>query len=277
MTQDPRPFRRLLAIALTAFAMLTATTVVAETPEVQELVRGMKQALEPARPSLRKLTLTVAQEGTTSTVTLGQARGTVGGGNRILNVVLAPADLRGTAYLVQEQPASPSDQLFVYVPAIGRVRTVVGPEAFSAFLNSDFTYSDLGFIAVRWQYGLKGEDTTNGVKAYRLEGIPQQNWYYARVVSLVAATGFMPIKRDFFDAANQPWKVERFEKVATIGGVPTPVTISMDDTQSKSRTTLSVTDLKYDAEVPEALLQPRGMPQAVKSPVWNAIDAPVGK
>jgi len=87
----------------------------------------------------------------------------------------------------------------------------------------------------------------------------------------------MPIERDFFDPANQPWKVERFEKVATIGGVPTPLTISMDDTQSKSRSTLSVTDLKYDAQVPEALLQPQGMPQAMKSPVWNALSAPVGK
>ena len=48
MTQDPRAFRRLLQVALTAFVMLVATTAVAETPEVQELVRGMKQALEPA-------------------------------------------------------------------------------------------------------------------------------------------------------------------------------------------------------------------------------------
>jgi len=61
------------------------------------------------------------------------------------------------------------------VPAIGRVRTVVGPEAFSAFLNSDFTYSDLGFTALRWQYDVKSEDTANGVKAYLLEGVPQPN------------------------------------------------------------------------------------------------------
>ena len=51
----------------------------------------------------------------------------------------------------------------------------------------------------------------------------------------------------------------------------------MDDTQSKSRTTLNVTRLEYVAQVPEALLQPQGMPQAVRSPVWTSLAAPVGK
>jgi hypothetical protein len=258
-------------------AILSAANARAQTPDVQALVGGMKQALEPARPSLRKMTLTVAQEGTTSTVTLGQARGTVGGANRILTVVLAPADLRGTAYLVQEQAASASDQLWAYVPAIGRVRTVVGPEAFSAFLNSDFTYSDLGFTALRWTYTAKDGDAVNGAKTYRVEGVPQQQWYYARVASLIAADGFMPIQRDFFDPANQPWKVERFEKVKTVNGVPTPLLVSMDDTQSKSRTTLTITDLAYDAQVPEALLKPEGLPKAIASPVWSSLKAPVGK
>jgi len=276
MTQNAHAGRRLLPAALTTIAMLSASNALGQAPDTQALVRGMKQALEPARPSLRKLTLTVAQEGTTSTVTLGQARGTVGSASRILTVVLAPADLRGTAYLVQEQAAGDSDQLWVYLPAIGRVRTVVGPEAFSAFLNSDFTYSDLGFTALRWRYDAKNGDTVNGVKTYRVEGVPPQQWYYVRVVSLIAAEGFMPIQRDFFDPANQPWKVERFEKVTTINGVPTPLTISMDDTQSKSRTTLNVTDLAYDAQVPDALLQPQGMPQAVASPVWTSLKAPVG-
>src|SRR5262245_42765151 len=125
MTQDTQALRRMLPVTITTLAMLAATTAIAQTPDVQTLVRGMKQALEPARPSLRKLTLTVAQGGATSSVTLGQARGTVAGGNRILTVVLAPADLRGTAYLVEEQTAGDANQLWVYVPAIGRVRTVV--------------------------------------------------------------------------------------------------------------------------------------------------------
>src|SRR5262249_26670762 len=140
MIHDPHA-GRIVSTLLVAVAMTTPTIAAAEAPDVKTIVSRVKQATEPTAPSLRKLTLTVSQGGARSQVMLGQARGKVAGGNRILTVVLAPADLRGTAYLVQEMPANDNDQLWIYVPAIGRVRTVVGPEAFSAFLNSDFTYS----------------------------------------------------------------------------------------------------------------------------------------
>lgn len=263
--------------ALTALALVAATTAVAAPPDVATIVGRMKQVLEPARPNLRRGTLTVAQGGFTSQVTLGQARGKVAGGNRILTVVLAPADLRGTAYIVKEEAASVSDRLWVYLPAIGRVREVVSPEAYSAFLNSDFTYADLGFIRLQSKLSLKGEQTVNGVKAYTIEAIPPQTWYYARIVTAVAADTFLPIERKFYDPANALWKVERFEKVAVINGVPTVLTVSMEDVQAKSRTTIDVSDLQYDATIPDGLFEPATLPQAAASPLWTSLKAPVGK
>jgi outer membrane lipoprotein-sorting protein len=258
-------------------ALVAATTAVAAPPDVATILGRMKQALEPARPNLRKGTLTVAQGGYTSQVTLGQARGNVAGSNRILTVVLAPADLRGTAYIVKEEPASDYDRLWAYVPAIGRVREVVSPEAYSAFLNSDFTYADLDFIRLRLALSLKGEEAVNGVKAYTIESIPPSKWYYARIVTAVAADTFLPIETKFYDPANALWKVERFEKVAVIDGVPTVLTVSMEDVQAKSRTTINITDVQYDAKIPDSLFESGAMPQAAASPLWTILQAPVGK
>jgi len=256
---------------------LAATTAGAETPDVATIVSRMKQAVEPAQASVRKMKLAVTQEGSTKEVILGQARGKVADANHILTVVLAPAELRGTTYLVQEGVASDDNKQWIYVPAIGRVRTVVSPEAFSAFLNSDFTYSDLGFTPLRSAYSLLGEDATGGVRSYGIHAVPPQRWYYARIVTTVAADSFLPIEREFYDPANQPWKVERFQSVAIINGVPTALAISMDDTQSKSRTTITVTDLEYGARIPDVLLQPKGMPEAAKASLWTSLDAPVGR
>src|SRR5262249_4262928 len=161
--------------------LLGAGPGVAAPPDVKTIIANMKQAMEPAPASLRKVRLTVAQEGTVSSITLGEARAKGADGNRILAVVLAPADLRGTAYLTLEQPASSADKLWVYVPAIGRVREVVSPEAYSAVLNSDFTYADLGFVTLRSKYSVLGEETTNGVHVYKIQAVPPQTWYYARV------------------------------------------------------------------------------------------------
>jgi CheY-like chemotaxis protein len=216
----------------------------------------MKAALEPAKSSARVATLTVTGDGSSNQVVLGQARGTAGGGKRILTVVLAPADLRGIAYLVKEEPTSDNDNLWIWIPAIGRVRNVVSPEAYSAFLNSDYTYSDLGFVSLRPTYKPVKEETVGGAKAWVIDGEPQQKWYYTRIVSTIAAATSLPIERKFYDPANQLWKVETFAKVAVIDGVPTVMTTKIDDIQSKNSSTLNVTDVRYDVEIPAGLLEP---------------------
>jgi len=106
---------------LTALLILGALTATAraEPSDARAVVAGMKSALEPTRPSIRKLTMRVSggESGETSEVVLGQARTE----RRTLSVVLAPESLRGTAFLVQNDGAA-SDVQWLYIPAIGRVR-----------------------------------------------------------------------------------------------------------------------------------------------------------
>src|SRR5262249_25785022 len=136
MNQPGLNLRLAARCALVALALAATSTANAAAPDAKTIVGKLKAALEPEKSSVRKMTLTVSQGGATSEMQLGRARGKAADGNRILNVVLAPADLRGTAYLVQEAPASATNKQWAWVPAIGRVRTLVSPEAYSAFLNS---------------------------------------------------------------------------------------------------------------------------------------------
>jgi Outer membrane lipoprotein-sorting protein len=93
----------------------------------------------------------------------------------------------------------------------------------------------------------------------------------------VAADSSLPTECRYFDPAGALWKVERWEAVSTIDGVPTALKVSMEDVQAKSTSTLTVTALQYGAQVPDTLLQPRGLPAAATSPVWNELKAPVAK
>jgi len=268
----------LCTLGTVAVLLVAAGSAMAAPPDVAAIVSQMKQALEPAQSSLRKTTLAVTQEGETSTVSLGEARGKLKDANHILIVVLAPPDLRGTAFLVREEPAGPNDTTWVYIPYVRRVRTLVSPEAYSAFLNSDFTYADLAFVNTRPTLSLQAEDTSSGgVQAFRVRAVPKETWYYTRIETTVTADSHLPIERQYFDPAGVLWKVERWEGVSIINGVPTALKVSMDDIQAKSRSTLTVTDLQYGAQVPEALFQPANLPAAINSPVWIALKAPVGK
>jgi hypothetical protein len=249
-----------------AFAM----PCVAAPPDVQTLVKRMQTALEPSKPGVRQLTFTLSQQGETVQVTVGEARKQVAGTWRILLVTLAPAGVQGTAYLVQHGGPGQDTEWF-YLPYVRRVRKLVAPEAYGAFLNSDFTYADLGFVDTGAVYTFLGEGSQDGVKTYRLQAVPRENWYYSRWVTTINATTGMPILREIYDTADQLWKRERWEHVTVVDGVSLPSAVSMEDVQAKSRTDIRLAGADYDAKVADSLFDPDQLPAAAAAPVWAAV------
>ena len=251
---------------LATLLFVLASTAAAAPPTADTILHQVKQALEPAQSSLRKVTLSVTQDGETAKVEFGEARGRRGDKNHILIAVLAPADLRGTALLVKEEPGGPNDDTWSYIPAIRRVRKLVAPEAYSAFLNSEFTYSDLAFVSARETVSLANDETRDGAHVYVLNAVPKQTWYYSRIETTVAADTHLPIERRYFDPAGALWKVERWQGVSLINGIPTALSVTIEDVQTKSSSTMTITDLEYGSDVPEALLQPGNLPSAAGFP-----------
>jgi hypothetical protein len=56
--------------------------------------------------------------------------------------IVAPADLAGAAYLLRERPAG-GDEMFVFVPALNKVRRVVGAAADGSLWGTDLSYGDI--------------------------------------------------------------------------------------------------------------------------------------
>jgi len=256
-----------MSTILAAFVLLSLGAPAFASPDVDAIVARMKSGLEPSRPSIRMVEFTVSADGESSRLTVGEARKRVNGRGRILLVVLAPDALAGTAYLVQEGTGDENVQS-VYLPGVRRVRTIVTREAYTPFLNSDFTYADLGFVGTGAKYTVLGEEERAGTPVYVVQGVPKDTWYYARTVTSVDKESGLPVARDLYDAANQLWKRERWEQVSKVDGVPTTMHVSMEDVQAKTRTDIDVRSVHYDADVPDALFDPATLPSARTSPVW---------
>ena len=258
---------------IAASVLLAAITVVpalAAPPDAATVVSKMRAALEPDRASLRKLTMTVTGPGgDSSQITLGAARKKVGPAPRVVMVVLSPAGLRGTTLLVEEQTAE--NVLWLYVPAIGRTRKLVSPEAYTTFLNSDFTFADLGFVGMGAKYQLAGEEKRQGVDTYKLEGVPRETWYYLRFTTWVAKDTFFPVERNFYDVANNLWKVERWSNISAINGLPTALRLSMENVQTQNKSEIVADAVRYDVEVSDALVDPAQLSKAADSSVWGTL------
>ena len=65
---------------------------------------------------------------------------------RISIRITAPPNVAGAAYLVRERGAGQEDDMFVYLPGVGRVKHITGAFANGSLLGTDFSYADAKLI-----------------------------------------------------------------------------------------------------------------------------------
>lgn len=66
--------------------------------------------------------------------------------SRFVIRITAPANVAGASYLLLERGAKAEDDMFVYLPGVGRVRHVTGAFANGSLLGTDFSYADAKLI-----------------------------------------------------------------------------------------------------------------------------------
>jgi hypothetical protein len=256
-------------IATIACIFLTLSPAAAAPPNAQTLAQRMKAAMEPDRSSLRTIVMVLHSGGETVEWTARQARKKLGDGKRMLTVLLEPVDVKGIALLIWERKDQEADAQWIYMPALRRVRKILPVGTFESFLGTDFTTSDLGFIDLRHRkFSLLGKDKIGNVETYKIQEVLKDPRYYSRIVTWIATDSMLPLRRDYYDVANRLWKTETFADVKAIDGVPTSLHIVMEDKQEGSSTELKISQVRYDAPIPDDLFDPLRLPVVVNHPVW---------
>jgi Outer membrane lipoprotein-sorting protein len=255
----------LLALPLLVLTALPASA--ADSP--QALLRRMKAWLEPKQPSTRQLAMTIRSGTETAQWTAAQARGSVDGANYVLTVLLSPADVRGTASLIKEETGKPTLE-WIYLPSLRRVRQIIPVNEFDAFLNTEFTYADFGFVNVG-DRTLKTLDpkAVSGVAGVQVQETPNDQRTFRRIVSTVVPETGQPLQREYYSPANRLWKVETFEDVAEIHGVPTVQRVRMEDVQTGYGSEYRAGQIAYGVTIPKELFDPGQLSRAADSPLWR--------
>lgn len=249
-----------LALAGLAASAMLVTSATAEEPSANQIIRNMRQAVEPSKASTRVITLNAKQGGGSETVKLIQARKKLADGTRgSLTFVIDPADARGLAYL-ELHDASGGAKEYTYAPVIRRVRELTPAESYTAFLHSDFTYGDLGFLPTNDKNEFLGtEEEPNGKKFYKVQSTPDaaaRQWYYSRYVTWIDTSTNLPLKREYYSPAGEMFKMEIFEDIVQVDGVPTPTRVTMTNLPSKSSSELVVSSISYNNDIPDEFFSP---------------------
>ena len=175
-------------------------------------------------------------------------------GDRLLIRFTLPNDIRGTSFLVREQPGA-DDERFLYLPSLGRVRRIAGSETQESFVGSDFTYEDIGGREFdEYTYALVDENASwtpasggPARPAWRLESRRKDaSAEFPRVVSTVLKDSFLVVGADIYHRRNEQQKTYTVRRLEQIQGIWTVMDSEMANALDRTRTELVVESSVYN-------------------------------
>jgi hypothetical protein len=125
----------------------------------------------------------------------------VSDGDRTLLIFMEPRDIAGTILLTHSH-AEASDDQWVYLPALKRVRRIAGRKRSGSFMGSEFTYEDIAAQHVdKYGYRFLGIDTLAGRLTYRIERRPKDpdSGYRSQTAWFDRET-YRPVQVHYYDA-----------------------------------------------------------------------------
>jgi outer membrane lipoprotein-sorting protein len=132
-------------------------------------------------------------------------------GNGVDSAVLTrfahPPDIKGTGFLQIENSAG-DDQIWVYLPALGKTRRLTSTNKRDSFFGTDFSYGDILLPAVgKYQHALLKNDNVDQADCFVIESTPldaktREDTGYGRRRTWVDVRHFVERKVEYYNTNN---------------------------------------------------------------------------
>lgn len=169
--------------------------------------------------------------------------------------IVAPADVRGTAFLTIEHQNRDDDR-YLYLPALRRVRKITASGKGGNFMSSDFTYYDMGKPKLSdWTTKRLPDETVDGHPCFVVEALPAspkvaKETGYSRIVRWIRKDTFTTLKAVYYDRDGKKWKILTVPEVKKINGVWFATVMIMHDVQIDHTSKMEFKNLKINTGVP---------------------------
>ena len=121
---------------------------------------------------------------------------------------LEPSDVKDTTLLTYDFDEA-DDDIWLYLPALKKVKRILSSNKTDYFMGSDFTYWDMENIdLLNWDYQLTGSETVDGVDTYVVPATPKNDKEieesgYDKVVYWIGKTDWIARKIEFTDTKGR--------------------------------------------------------------------------
>jgi len=185
--------------------------------------------------------------------------------NRRLVTFLSPADVHGTKTLLIEHSAG-DDDIWIYLPAMKKVRRLVASNKKDSFVGTDFSYGDvIGHKVEDWNHTLIRREKVDGRDCYVVESTPKRpevadNTGYSKRVSWIDQQSYVGIRIEIYDQAGEILKrqsAEDIERVDAKNDRYQPMKLVSENVQTGHKTLIEFKNFKANVGVGDEVFAAR--------------------
>ncbi|NLJ80865.1 MAG: outer membrane lipoprotein-sorting protein [Firmicutes bacterium] len=180
-------------------------------------------------------------------------------GDQMLARFLAPADVKGTGILMS------AEDMWLYLPALGRARRVAGHAKKGSFMGSDLSYADLeqisggGFGESYEPLLLEGEEL-EGTDTFALKLVPlQEGGDYSFLKIWIESQLWLPRKIEYYDHQETLLKHLTTWELREIEGRWVALKMVIKDVQKGSETILEIKEVSFSEEIDDSVFTTRNL------------------
>lgn len=125
---------------------------------------------------------------------------------------LEPADVKGTGILTFDYE-NKDDDMWLYMPALRKVRRIVSSEKTKSFMGSEFTNSDITKPNIEeYTYKMVGNEKIDTTECWKIEIVPAtkeiaSSYGYSKKIAWVGKSDNMARKNEYYDLDGKLLKV----------------------------------------------------------------------
>lgn len=227
--------------------VLLISNAFAAEPTVKEIARQARErgGLNWSALKAELKVVTTSPDGKVKEQKLTTSSRQVDGKTRTLSRFLSPVGVAGVAILVVEGGPGVSDDISLYLPKLKRVRKVAPSERGKSFMDTDFSYADLGGGGAKDEdFTKESDEKVDGRDAWVLKGKPGEASPYGLVTLWVDKATYLPLKAEYQDKEGKLLKRYRTLTMKAFKSRTLAASMSMENVQTRSQTVLTVLSLE---------------------------------
>jgi predicted RND superfamily exporter protein len=141
--------------------------------------------------------------------------------NQRVTRFLSPQDVKGTVSLLLEHSYK-DDDMWIYLPALRKVRRLVSNNKKDSFVGTDFSYADvIGYRVPEWNYKLLREEVVDNQPCWVVEALPRSDEVkdssgYSRRVVWIRKDNAMTVRSEHWDVNGEMLKLIAYKEILQV-------------------------------------------------------------